>query len=118
MGKKAKANRTKATVVGAAGATVSTATVAPTAATASVVVAVVDTRYKVRVPFLESTFFIKAETFFKKGNHSKARRIYLQGIENGCVLCLDAYGCQILLEGITGEIASLKKLSRIILVFV
>ena len=52
-----------------------------------------------RGQFPRSTFAIKAESFFMKGNHAKAKRICLQGVKSGCIPCMNAYGSQILFEG-------------------
>ena len=105
MGKKSKANRKKATIATSVATSTAAAAAATTATatTAAVAAAVVHTRNKVRVPFPESAFFIKAETFRKKGNHSKAKKIFVQGIENGCVPCLKEYTMNILNHGVTIE---------------
>ena len=94
MGKKSKANRK------------TTATVASAAAAETVATVVTPSRYTeavkrtgtVRQDFPQSTLFIKAESFRKKGNHAKANKIYLQGIDNGCVPCMSAYGCELLFD--------------------
>ena len=91
MGKKSKANRKKAPVP--------TAAVTATAAVA-VVAAATETR---RGEFPESTFLVKGESLLKKGNHAKAQKIYLQGIEHGCVRCLMHYTMPILYNGATRE---------------
>ena len=49
--------------------------------------------------FPESTFSRKAETFLKQGNVSKIKKIYLQGIEHGCVRCMNEYAYTVLYEG-------------------
>ena len=46
---------------------------------------------------------MKGESFRKKGNHAKAQKMYLQGIEHGCVRCLIEYTQNILLDGATRE---------------
>lgn len=107
MGKKSKANRNKATVASLAVATVATVIEASlTVATATVAIVataaytqVVKRGNTVGGDFAQSSFFIKAESFRKKGNHPKDKKIYLQGIDIGCVPCMNAYGCQILFEG-------------------
>ena len=89
MGKKSKANRKKAPIA--------TAAVTATAA-AAVVATATETK---RGEFPKSTFCVKGESFYKKGNHAKAQKIYLQGIEHGCVHCLSEYTTTILLDGAT-----------------
>ena len=106
MGKKSKANRKKApvaTAVATAAATppAAVAAVATSAATATTA-AVVKAGSGVN-EFPESTFHVKAESFHKKGNHSKANKILVQGIENGCVRCLFEYTMKILNDGATRE---------------
>ena len=91
MGKKSKANRKKAPIA--------TAAVTATAA-AAVVATATETK---RGEFPKSTFCVKGESFYKKGNHAKAQKIYLQGIEHGCVPCLNEYTTTILLDGATVE---------------
>ena len=83
MGKKAKTNRKKAPVATAA------ATVAATAAATETEVG----------EFPESTFLVKGESFFKKGNHAKAQKIFVQGLETGCVPCMHKHAMQILYDG-------------------
>ena len=93
MGKKSKATRKKA----------------PEAIAAATVVDIVTTATALpfeRLPggeFPESTFFMKAKMFIKKGNHSKANKKFLQGIENGCLPCLNGYTMKILFDGVTIE---------------
>ena len=99
MGKKSKANRNKATVATTGVSAVATATVATTTA----YTAAVETKNTVRGKFPESTCCIKAKSFFKKGNCSKAKKIYSQGIERGCVPCMHQYVMQLLFEGSTEE---------------
>ena len=94
MGKKSKANRKPTAKVASAAAEP-----VPTVATTSVYTEAVKTRSTVREDFPQSTFFIQAESFRKKGNHAKAKKIYLQGINNSCVPCMSAYGCQLLFGG-------------------
>ena len=91
MGKKSKANRKKAPIA--------TAAVTATAA-AAVVATATETK---RGEFPKSTFCVKGESFYKKGNHAKAQKIYLQGLEHGCVLCLFEYTTRIFYNGITTE---------------
>ena len=89
MGKKSKANRKKAPIA--------TATATEVEITAAGTVAV----WK-RLPngeFPQSAFLVKGVSFSKKGNISKAKKMYLQGIENGCVPCLQAYTMKILFDG-------------------
>ena len=93
MGKKSKANRKKAPV-------------ATSAATAEVAASAIATAKELeiytpgnlsnleRLPgeeFPESTFYVEGVSFRRKGNVSKAKKKYLQGIENGCVRSLNAY---------------------------
>jgi len=49
--------------------------------------------------FPESRFFKKAERFWTRGNHSKANKKYLQGIEHGCVRCMSEYAWKVLYDG-------------------
>ena len=90
MGKKSKTNRKKAPVSTAAATAAATP---PAPATA-----VVKAGWGVN-EFPESTFFVKGESFRRKGNYSKATKVYLQGIENGCVRCMFAYTMKILSDG-------------------
>ena len=99
MGKKSKANRQKAPAAAAAATTTTTTT---TDAAVVTTTATIPAAASAAV-FPESTFFIKAETFRRKGNLSKAKKIYLQGIENGCVRCLNEYTSKILNDGATIE---------------
>jgi len=105
MGKKSKASRNKVTVAGAAAAAATAATATATATatvatTAACTAETVETRNTARRgQFPRSTFAIKAESFFLKGNHAKAKKICLQGVKSGCVPCMNAYGAQILFEG-------------------
>ena len=94
MGKKSKANRKKAPVA----TSTATATVAATA-TATATAETTAAGLVEDVEFPESTFWVKAESFCNKGNYSKAQKIYLQGIENGCVNCLCKYSMKILNDG-------------------
>merc|ERR1711966_174380 len=84
MGKKSKANR-------------KTAPVATPAAVPATTTATVTTLKRGEFP--QSTFFVKGVSFRKKGNRSRAKKIYLQGIENGCVPCLTQYTTNILFDG-------------------
>ena len=93
MGKISKANRKKAPVAAAA-ATVATTAATPVATAAAATTAAIK-------EFPESTFFVKAESFDKKGNFSKANKLYQQGIENGCVRCLFKHAMDILCDGST-----------------
>ena len=119
MGKKSKANRKKAPVAtSAATATVAAAAAAATpVATATAAVAMSEAAaaaaaittsttgdYLELDGFPDSTFFVKGKSFRKKGNHAKAQKIFLQGIENGCVPCLNTYTRNILYEGAPREI--------------
>ena len=79
MGKKAKANRKKSPVATA----VATAT---------------ETETEVG-EFPKSTFLVKGESFFKKGNHAKGQKIFVQGLEHGCVPCMYKHAGQILYDG-------------------
>ena len=116
MGKKSKANRKKApvatsaaTAAAAVAATPASATpVAPATAAvaiaAAVATATTTTGDRSELDgFPESTFFVKGKSFRKKGNHAKAQKIILQGIENGCVPCLNTYTRNILYEGAPRE---------------
>ena len=99
MGKKSKDNRKKAPVATAA-ATATAAVAVVAAATA-----VIETR---RGEFPESTFFVKGKSFFNKGNHAKAQKIFLQGLEHGCVRCLNDYTYKILVDGASSSIENMK----------
>ena len=109
MGKKSKANRKTAPVATAvATAAVATASAAATTTTAAVAVATSAAAARrtgrlVLEEIPESMFFVKGESFRKKGNHSKAKKIFVQGIENGCVHCMDAYTMKILVDGTKRE---------------
>ena len=94
MGKKSKANRKKAPVA----TSTATATVAATA-TATATAETTAAGLVEDVEFPESTFWVKAESFCNKGNYSKAKKIYLQGIEHGCVNCLSKYSMKMLADG-------------------
>ena len=96
MGKKSKANRKTTTATVASAAAVETVA---TVGTPSRYTEAVKRTGAVRQDFPQSTFFIKAESFRKKGNHAKANKIYLHGIENGCVPCMSAYGSRLLFDG-------------------
>ena len=96
MGKKSKAHRKKPPVATAAGATATATATAAVVATAATTATANKTR---RGEFPESTYLVKAVAFRKKGNHAKAHKIYLQGIEKGCVHCLDRHTMKILLDG-------------------
>jgi len=87
MGKKSKANRKKAPVATAEATAMVAATTTATALE--------------RGTFPESTFFVKGESLCRKGNYSKATKVYLQGIDNGCVRCMFAYTMKILSDGKT-----------------
>ena len=93
MGKKSKANRKKPPVTTAAVAigTATTAVVTSAAATTA-------TKTK-RGEFPESTFYTKGGSFRKKGNHAKSQKMYVQGIEHGCVRCMHEYNMTILYNG-------------------
>ena len=99
MGKKSKANRKKAPVATAtATATAAVAASAAAEATASTELSPRDRRVE---EFPESTFYRKENRFFEKGNISKAKKIYLQGIAKGCARCMFAYTMRILSDGAT-----------------
>ena len=100
MGKKSKANRNKTTVATSAATATATATATVTTTTIPGF-GVLRSGAELLGPFPESTFYTKAQSFVKKGNQSKAKKILLQGIESGCVPCMDSYRIQILFEGIT-----------------
>ena len=101
MGKKSKANRKTAPVATAAATAAASATT--TAAVAVATSAATATSSALLEEFPESTFLIKATTFLKKGNHSKAAKMFVQGIETGCVPCLSGYTMKILFDGATIE---------------
>ena len=100
MGKKSKANRKKAPVATSTATTAAAATTTA-AATAATPTAATSIRTGQMLPeeFPESTFLVKGESFFEKGNHAKAQKIFLQGLENGCVRCLNEYTMKILYDG-------------------
>jgi len=51
--------------------------------------------------FPKSNFFVKASLFVKKGNVHKSTKLYIQGIENGCVHCIRGYTLLMFNEGNT-----------------
>ena len=100
MGKKSKANRNKTTVATSAATATATATVTTTTIPGF---GVLRSGGELLESFPESKSYTKAQSFVKKGNQSKAKKILLQGIESGCVPCMDKYAMQILFEGVTEE---------------
>ena len=101
MGKKSKANRKKAPVATSAATAAVAASAAAAVATSATATAKAleisppgNLSNLERLPgeeFPESTFYVEGVSFRRKGNVSKAKKKYLQGIENGCVRSLNAY---------------------------
>ena len=110
MGKKSKANRKRAPV---ATATATQPVAVAAVATSAPATAVVKAGSGVE-EFPESTFFAEGESFFKKGNFSKAEKKYRQGIEHGCVPCMFAYSMKILSDGASSPIENIKTYTELI----
>jgi len=100
MGKKSKANRNKATASHVPPPPTATSTTPATATEA----ALADLSVTAELgEFPETSLSVKGKLLKKKGNYSKAKRILLQGLENGCVTCLNEYAQQIFSEGVSNE---------------
>ena len=100
MVKKSKANRKTAPVETSSIAATAAATTTTTTTTTTAIAVANETELTGKLEeFPESTFFVKGESFRRKGNYSKATKVYLQGIENGCVRCMYLYTMKILSDG-------------------
>ena len=97
MGNKSKANRKKAAIATSTATTAPPSQSSPTAAVATAETELLPGE------FPESTFSVKGKSFLMKGNLSKAFKMFVEGIENGCVHCMNEYTTKNLVLGRTIE---------------